>query len=698
MVIPVKSVRWLSDASSEGRSEGTFRELLEFVPDALVIVNSQGEIVLLNTQTERLFGYSREELQGKGVEILVPERSRNGHPWRRGRYLLDPASRTMGERLELYGLRKDGTEFPVEISLSPLQAEDGILVSSSIRDITARRKVERALREGQDRFESAFGNAPIGMALVDLYGGWLRVNNALCRIVGYSEAELKATTPRAITHPEDVDRDSGDLGQLLHAAIRSYQCEKRYRHSRGHYVWVLETASLVRDEQGDALYLITHVQDIAGQKEFARDLEHLADHDFLTGLFNRRHFERELSQEADLAARYSSPGAVLLIDLDNFKSINDTLGHKAGDDLLKGVAALLRQRVRRTDVLARTGGDEFAVLLRQTNAERVQIVAEELVRTLSLQAAALGEHSINLTASLGVATLDHLSAAEVLAGADSAMYEAKQAGRNRVVMFQPSKGHQQVMSTRFAEAERIRRAIERDRFLLYCQPILNLRENEVCQYELLLRLANEEGGEPFTPSTFLGVAERFSLIQAIDLWVIRKAIDLIAALASAGRTLVLHVNLSGRSIGDPKVAAFVERALPEAGIDPSSLVFELAETAVIANIEESKVFAGSLCSRGCRCALDDFGAGFGSYYYLKNLPFDYFKISGAFIRSIAESPMDQLVVQAMVGIAQGMGKKTIAMFVADEEAVGVLRKIGVDYAQGYHIGRPRPAEEVVGVH
>ena len=211
----------------------------------------------------------------------------------------------------------------------------------------------------------------------------------------------------------------------------------------------------------------------------------------------------------------------------------------------------------------------------------------------------------------------------------------------------------------------------------------------------MLRLPDEARGEPLPPSAFLYRAERSGLIQAIDGWVVRKAIALIAEHARAGLKLVLNVNLSGKSIGDRKLAALTEEALAEAGIDPARLIFELTETAAISNIEEAKAFAIRLHGRGCRFALDDFGAGFGSFYYLKSFPFDYLKIDGDFIRGLAASPMNQLVVSAIVSIARGMGKKTIAEFVADEEAVRLLRKIGVDFAQGYHIGVPRPVSELL---
>jgi diguanylate cyclase (GGDEF)-like protein/PAS domain S-box-containing protein len=556
-------------------------------------------------------------------------------------------------------------------------------------------EMEKGLQAVRDRFESGFANAPIGMALVEVNGGWLQVNDALCRIIGYPEGDLKATTLDAITHPEDIGLAADDLQRLLAGKIPSYQVEKRYRHAWGHYVWVLLTVSVVRDVQGHALHIIKQVQDITERKDGARQLEYLVDHDFLTGLYNRRWFERELAREVERAQRYKTPGAVLVIDLDHFKDINDSLGHKAGDDLLKGVAGLLKQRARRGDVLARLGGDEFALLLPQTPADHAEIVADEIVKTLSRRMAASASQSVVVTASVGVAISDGLTDTELLAYADLAMYEAKEAGRNRFAVYLPAKGGRERVSARLAEAERIRRTLEEDRLLLYGQPVLDLNTNEIHSYEILVRLPGDRGEEPLLPSAFLYVAERFGLIQAVDGWVVRNAIRLIAEHAHTGRQLVLSVNLSGKSISDPKLALLVEAALDETGIDPASLIFELTETAAIASFDQAKIFATRLRNRGCQFALDDFGAGFGSFYYLKNFPFDYIKIDGGFIRGIVSNPMDQLVVQAIVTIAQGLGKKTVAEFVAEMETANLLRTIGVDCAQGYYIAEPRPIREAL---
>jgi diguanylate cyclase (GGDEF)-like protein/PAS domain S-box-containing protein len=546
-------------------------------------------------------------------------------------------------------------------------------------------------------FESAFTNAPIGMALVDMAGRLLQVNDALCRITGYGSEQLRATTLQNITHPDDVDLDAEDMLRLLAGEIRSYQVERRYRHGWGHYTWVLLTVSLVRNDQDEPLYLISQVQDISARKELEEHLAYLVDHDFLTGLVNRRRFEEELRLHVEEVARYGPTGALLLIDLDNFKDVNDSFGHKAGDDLLKGIAGLLQHRSRRTDLLARLGGDEFGLLLRRADAAEAATVARELVKALHRHVAVLGGENIRISASIGVTLFGGLSDLEMFAYADLAMYEAKEGGRNRFSLYHPGGGRRKRASTRLVEAERIRQALEEDRFSLDCQPIVDLTNDEVCQYELLLRLQDDRSGELLLPGAFLYAAERFGLIQAIDAWVVRQAVALVDEHTRAGRRLILDVNLSGKSIGDPELAALIESLVTETAIDPACLVFEVTETAAIANIEQAKNFAHRLLELGCQLALDDFGAGFGSFFYFKNLPFDYLKIDGEYIRDLATSPTDRLLVEAIVSIAQGMGKKTIAEFVSGDDVTRLLRTIGVDYAQGYHIGPPRPTTEVLAL-
>jgi diguanylate cyclase (GGDEF)-like protein/PAS domain S-box-containing protein len=541
-------------------------------------------------------------------------------------------------------------------------------------------------------FENAFTHAPIGMALVDPTGRVLRVNDALCRITGFTAEEVCARSFRHLSDPQDVDVDSVQIVELLDGHLPTYQIEKRYRHAWGHQVWVLLSVSLVRDDEGRPLHLIAQVQDISERKELEGRLEHLVDHDFLTALFNGRRFEQALAQETKAAARYGGGGAVLLLDLDHFKDVNDQFGYKAGDDLLKTVAAALRGRMRETDVLARLGGDEFGIILPQVDSAQAELVAEGLVKTLRRQTAMLADHQIPVTASVGVALFDGLTNVELLAAADLAMYEAKEAGRDRFAVYRPLTGAPPRLSSRLAEAERIQCALTHDRLELLCQPILDLANNEVSQYELLLRLRTEDG-HLLPPSAFLYVAERFGTILAIDAWVVRQAVALIATQAKVGRSLTLNVNISAKSIGNPQLVAVIDRALADSRIDPACLVFELTETAAIGNIEHAKTFTVALRSRGCRFALDDFGSGFGSFYYLKHLPFDYFKIDGDFIRGFGANPTDQLVVEAIVGIARGLRKKTVAEFVTDQAMTDRLRRSGIDYAQGFHIGIPRPIVE-----
>jgi diguanylate cyclase (GGDEF)-like protein len=385
-----------------------------------------------------------------------------------------------------------------------------------------------------------------------------------------------------------------------------------------------------------------------------------------------------------------------VVDLDHFKYVNDTLGHSIGDEMIGRVGTLLRERLRETDVVARLGGDEFAVLLPSADEEQARLVGEDLVKAVRTQSVQLSsDRQLRLTACVGVAMFGQeydIGHEAVLVNADIAMYEAKDAGRDRCVLLDATEGPQTQMRARLTWSQRIRRALEEDGFELFQQPILDIRRGEVTHHELLVRLPGESG-ELIPPGTFLYIAEQFGLIQAIDRWVAGQATQLLKRLHEEGEAVTLSVNLSGASITDASLLEVVEQRIRETGVDPHSLIFEVTETAAIVNIDKARRFAERLAELGCAFALDDFGAGFGSFYYLKHLPFDYLKIDGDFIRQLPASKADQLTVKAIVQIAHGLGKRTVAEFVGDDATLTLLGRFGVDYAQGYHTGKPVPVED-----
>ncbi len=702
---PMQVVHWyrrlaaalLRRDSSPAASERHFSALIEAAPDAIVIVDRNGHVRLFNGQAERLFGWERAEVIGAPVGVLIPIAARRRHREHLQRYLSDPRTRPMGSGLELRGRRKDGGEFPVEISLGLLHTEDGLLVCTVIRDVTGRKRAEAALREAEERFRTAFEEAPVGMALVSLEGRLIEVNRALCEITGRRREELEATTLAAISHPDEVDYDAEELARLISGRASRYRAERRYMHAAGHPVPVDLSVAVIRDGNGAASHLLAQVHDITERKRYEGQLQYLADHDALTGMFNRRRFEQELERELAHAARYETRCAVLAIDLDHFKYVNDTLGHAVGDELILRAGAIFRSRLRVTDTIARLGGDEFAVILSRIDAAEAATVAEGLLGALREQGrlAAAAGHPRRVTASIGVALLGSrpITAGELLVEADIAMYDAKEAGRDRVEVYRSDEDRQGQMHARLTWADRIRDALETDRFVLHAQPILSLHGDRVPRHELLIRMRGE-GEELVPPSAFLYVGERFDLIQAIDRWVLRQAIELMADHKRAGCDVHLEVNVSAKSVTDHGLGEFVADELHNAGIDGRGLCVEVTETAAIVNVDRARRFAHRLAELGCEFALDDFGAGFASFYYLKHLVFDYVKIDGEFIRNVAESRVNQLVVQSVVDIARGMGKRTVAEFVGDDESLALVRSYGVDFAQGFYIARPQPVDSL----
>jgi diguanylate cyclase (GGDEF)-like protein len=384
------------------------------------------------------------------------------------------------------------------------------------------------------------------------------------------------------------------------------------------------------------------------------------------------------------------------MDLDTFKDVNDSRGHHAGDELLSALARLLRERLRATDVVARLGGDEFAILLPHIDAEQAQAVAADLLDAIRNHTFAVGGAPLRITASIGIAVFPDQagSAGEYLSRADLAMYRAKDEGRDRACLFTPDGDWQAQIESRIGWHQRVREALEKDRFVLHAQPIMDLADGRISQYELLLRL-DGGGGEFVLPGVFLDIAERSGLIQEIDRWVVRRAIRLIAEYRSVAKEVRLEVNVSAKAFADQELLQLIQRELIATRIDPASLILEVTETAAISNIDGAQQFVRTLKTLGCGFALDDFGVGFSSFSHLKHLPVDYLKIDGSFIRDLARNTVDQHLVQAMVGVARGLGKRTIAEFVGDDDTLQLLRGYGVDFAQGYFLGRPAPLHDVL---
>jgi len=414
---------------------------------------------------------------------------------------------------------------------------------------------------------------------------------------------------------------------------------------------------------------------IKRQREMQTQLRRLADHDSLTGLCNRRHFAERLDEQLRYARRYRHTGALLYIDLDSFKFINDSFGHPAGDRLLRRVAKTISDTVRATDTAARLGGDEFAVLLPEADEEAALRVAEAVLGAIKA-----GRDPI-VGASAGVVVFDpdqRLSADDLMVAADIALYDAKQAGHGGVCVYRGQKG------MKLTWVERIRAALREDRLVLYSQPIVDLRSGEVAREELLVRMIDRSGRE-IPPGSFLPTAERFGLIGDIDRFAVDRAIEL----AREGRNVA--VNISGPALADRGLVDQVSAAI-RGGMEASRLSFELTETASVANIEAARRFATRLEGMGCELALDDFGTGLSSLGYLRHIPIQALKIDTEFVRGMTSSTFDRYLVQTIVGLARRLGQKVVAEGVEDEAALSLIRMFGVDYAQGFLLGPPAPID------
>jgi len=464
----------------------------------------------------------------------------------------------------------------------------------------------------------------------------------------------------------------------------------------GGEVPIVQSAAPIRARSGEIIGVVLVLHDVSNERQYAAKLSYQASHDSLTGLINRAEFEQRLSLALKSAAQIGRHHAVMYLDLDQFKVVNDTCGHAAGDQLMRQVSTLLQRRLREGDTLARLGGDEFGVLLENCAPDNALRIADQLRQTVMEFHLTWEDRSFSVGVSIGVVNIKDglFTIADVLSAADSACYVAKEKGRNRVQVYHAEDSE---LSLRQGEMEwigRLQKALEEDRFVLYAQDIAEIKapRGRVTHRELLLRMLDEHG-EIVMPMAFIPAAERYGLMPSIDRWVIRNAFAIISRQRVDGRhdlADICSINLSGASIGDETFLDFIRGQFSHFNVPCQSICFEITETAAIARLDKATHFIQELRALGCLFSLDDFGAGMSSFAYLKHLPVDYLKIDGGFVKDMADDPIDRAMVEAINSVGHVMGKKTIAEFVDSDRVIALLREIGVDFAQGYGVAKPRP--------
>ncbi|NVF12705.1 bifunctional diguanylate cyclase/phosphodiesterase [Vreelandella maris] len=435
--------------------------------------------------------------------------------------------------------------------------------------------------------------------------------------------------------------------------------------------------------------------DITERKAAEARLTWLAERDPLTELYNRRYFQHALQIAIERSA--TAKGAVLLLDLDQFKEINELSGHHVGDKLLREVADILFHKLGRRGVIARLGGDEFSLLLEDTNADQAVTVAQYIVQLLDGIGFVVGERRHRVTASIGIALFPTHgnTPADLMASADVAMYKAKESGLQHWHLLSKAENAKDELQDRVYWVERIRSALEADSFELMVQPIIRLEDQDIKHYEVLLRIRNADGSL-VSPAHFIPIAEQSGQIVLIDRWVVRHSLKALSQLQDQGITFA--VNLSGQSLHDEGLKQYLAEEITASGADPHHLILEVTETAAVTDFSAARGVLQAVRSLGCRTALDDFGVGFSSFHYLGQLPVDYIKIDGSFIRSLLISPDSRVIVRAIADIAKGFGKQTIAEFVDQEALLPILKGYGITYGQGYHLGKPtKLTEEFFGI-
>jgi diguanylate cyclase (GGDEF)-like protein/PAS domain S-box-containing protein len=652
--------------------------IVDHAAEGIIVLDDKQAIDTFNPAAENLFGYKSMEICGKPVQWLIPgfdaqETKKSAHD----------------NECEVYGRHRNGSSVPMRVRVSEMHRDDVTYYTLLVADISERKAAQKMLLEAESRYRNLVETAHDLVWSTDTEGRWIYLNNAVTSIYGFTQEQMLGRRFTDFQAPESEERDTQAFEHVMNGRdLLQYETVHLDKEGRRRYISF--NARPTFNDRGEVILISGTARDITEQKRFEEELTYQAQHDNLTGLHNRSYFQSELERVISRVARSAAECALLYLDLDQFKYVNDTVGHAAGDRLLKECTAMLAKNIRDGDLLARFGGDEFTIILYNIDHDHALPVAENIRSMFEHYRFYDSGKTFNVTCSIGLTMIDSRteSAEEALSRADLACNISKNQGRNCVHEYSEQDSEQSVMAEDMGWVTRVRDAIDNDRFKLLYQPILSVASGDIYGYEVLLRLPTDDG-QTIKPSGFIPAAERFGLMHSLDRWTVRRAMEFLAELHSNNIETQFAINLSGRAVDDSELVKMVQSILIDSGLNPASLTFEITETAAIANLQAARKFIGGLKDLGCRMALDDFGSGFCSFNYLKHLPVDSLKIDGSFVQSLSTTKVDQAMVQSMNQIAHALGKTTTAEFVENHETLILLKDYGIDYAQGHFIGKPR---------
>jgi diguanylate cyclase (GGDEF)-like protein/PAS domain S-box-containing protein len=678
-------------------SKNYLDNIIASMADGLIVTDPDTTIRMINKRTQDVLEYEEQELIGEFVQVIFESEPKEFLD----RSNLQPAGRGAAEILEAKCLSKTGKKIPTLLTISSIRDKDNEVqgIVYVIHDMTERLRIEEELFAEKERAQVTLRSIGDAVISTDPQGHVDFLNPIAEVLTGWPEREAKG---RLLTDVFQVVDEKGrkpvddPVGRCLNEDKIVGLADDFLLLSRSGIKYSIEdSVAPIRGKDDRVLGVVLVFKDVTAARQLSRQLTYQATHDTLTGLINRGEFERRLQRVLDTAHRESTKNALCYLDLDQFKLVNDTSGHMAGDELLRQLGGLLQQCIRKRDTLARLGGDEFGLLMEHCSIEEAKRVAENIIKAIGDFIFLWEEHKFNIGVSIGLVAVDSESRGiqDVFRHVDTACYVAKEQGRNRFHLHQDDDEDLVKHHGEMQWAVRLPRALAEERFKLYFQrmvPIGADNNNQTDRYEFLLRM-QDEAGKIVLPHVFLAAAERYNLSSKLDCWVINQAFSWFRDHPSHLEKLnTCFINLSGLSLSNKKFLPLVIQELESSGIPPGKICFEITETVAVANLANATTFIKTLRQLGCRFAIDDFGSGFSSFAYLKNLPVDFLKIDGLFVKDILHDPMDLALVKSINEIGHVMGKQTIAEFVENDTILEKLREIGVDYAQGYGIGRPRP--------